>query len=348
MTCLLFGFLFLLNAKLLTAQTLSPSDGFPEDQFGRSVSVSGDIGVVAARIDDDNGELSGSAYVFRNLNSTSGNVTESVKLTASDGMPVDRFGEEVSIFGSTGLIGSRIDTRPGAAYVYRRLDTATGSVTESARLTASDGVAGDFFGRFVNLSGDTGVVGALGDNNQSGSAYVFRGLDSATGTVTESVKLIASDGESNDLFGGAVSVSDSIGLIGAFNDGDQGTATGSAYVFRDLDTATGTITESAKLTASDAARINRFGISTSLSGTTGLLGANTALNDGIRTGSAYVFRGLDTATGSVTESVKLLASDREATDGFGRAVSLSGSTGLVGAFSDNNNGVSSPGSAYLF
>jgi hypothetical protein len=56
----------------------------------------------------------------------------------------------------------------------------------------------------VSLSGNTGLVGAYHDDDKgfnSGSAYVFRGLDTSTGSVTQNVKLTASDGAANDEFG---------------------------------------------------------------------------------------------------------------------------------------------------
>ena len=43
---------------------LTASDGAAGDQFGISVSISGDVIVVGAHFDDDNGPDSGSAYVY--------------------------------------------------------------------------------------------------------------------------------------------------------------------------------------------------------------------------------------------------------------------------------------------
>ena len=105
------------------------------------------------------------------------------------------------------------------------------------KLTASDGSANDLFGLSLSLSGSIGLVGAyfddIGANTNQGSAYVFRSLDTATGTITQNVKLSASDGSASDLFGSSVSQSGSIGLVGAYVD-DIGANTnqGSAYVFR--------------------------------------------------------------------------------------------------------------------
>ena len=99
------------------------------------------------------------------------------------------------------------------------------------KLTAADGAASDYFGRSVSISGDYAVVGALRDDdngNASGSAYVFK----RTGTTwTQESKLLASDGTADDLFGSSVSISGDYAVVGAFRDDDNGSSSGSAYVY---------------------------------------------------------------------------------------------------------------------
>jgi hypothetical protein len=207
-----------------------------------------------------------------------------------------------------------------------------GTVTESAKLVASDGVENGFFGWTLSLSGTTGLVGALNqlneDGSESGVAYLYRDLDTASGTVTESVKLLASDGLNGDAFGSAVSLSGTMALVGANTDGFD---SGSAYFFMNLDTASGIATETVKLRASDAVGDDFFGDAVSLSGTTGIVGATGNDDDGTRSGSAYIFRDLDTLSGSVRESVKVTASNGEAFDWLGHSVSLDGDRFMVSA-----------------
>ena len=71
------------QAKLLA------SDGFGGDSFGSSVAVSGDTVVVAAHGDDDNGNFSGSVYVFVRSGTS---WSQQAKLLASDGTPLDALG----------------------------------------------------------------------------------------------------------------------------------------------------------------------------------------------------------------------------------------------------------------
>ncbi|MBX3740801.1 MAG: DUF5011 domain-containing protein [Akkermansiaceae bacterium] len=330
------------------ASELTASDGTGADYFGYSVGLSGSIGLVGAYGDGDNGSSSGSVYVFRNLGTATGSVTQNAKLIASDGTTSDEFGWSVSLSGSIGLVGAIRDddkgTNSGSAYVFRSLDTATGAIIQNAKLTASDGSFDDHFGWSVSLSGPIGLVGTQLDDFSRGSAYVFRNLDTATGTITQNVKLTASDGTANDRFGYSVGLSGNIGLVGAVYDDAQ---RGSAYVFRNLDTATGSVTQDVKLTASDGAGGDHFGYSVSLSGSTAIVGAYLDDDNGYNSGSAYVFHNLDTATGFITENVRLTASDGAVSDYFGCSVSLSGSIAIVGAYGDDDNGNAS-GSAYLF
>jgi len=218
----------------------------------------------------------------------------------------------------------------------------------AAGLVASDAATGDFLGSSVSQSGNIGLVAAdgksAGNNDRQGAAYVYRNLDTATGTQTEDLKLVASDRGEFSSFGTSVSLSGSIGLVGGeaavVNTGGLGTA----YVFRNLDTATGTQTESAKLTASDGNLFVRFGDSVSLSGSIGLVRSKDATGSTSGSGAAYVYRDLDTAIGAQTENVKLMVSDGAENDKFGLAVSQSGSIGLVGALGQN----AFQGAAYIF
>lgn len=343
-TCILF-FIPRVDAAILT--TNDPDAG---NSLGEAVSSEDSIALVGDYGNDIAGTDAGSAYIYKNLDNASGTITQNARLTTTDAAPDDKLGISVSLSGSNGLVGAHHKDTAGSAYLYRGLDTATGTVMQDAKLNASDRATDDNFGTSLSLSGSIGLVGASGDSDagsSSGSAYLFRDLDTATGTVNENAKLTASDADAGDDFGGSVSLSGSIGLIGAASNTDAGTNTGSAYVFRNLDTATGTVTENAKLTASNASEGDNFGSSLSLSGSIGLVGANAANN---AAGSAYLFRDLDTATGDITENTILTASDAAENDIFGISVSLSGSVGLVGAAGDdtgNGNGYGS-GSVYLY
>ena len=78
------------------AAKLTASNGTGFDLFGESVSVSGDTAVVGARSGDGAAADTGSAYVFVKPGGPWANATETARLTASDGVPGDAFGNSVS------------------------------------------------------------------------------------------------------------------------------------------------------------------------------------------------------------------------------------------------------------
>jgi len=321
-------------------EKLAPSDGAGGDHFGGAVAVSGDTVVVGSMWDDDDGSYSGSAYVFRYDGS---DWVEEEKLTASDAVAYDYFGGSVGISGDTIVVGAygNDDYGPytGSAYIFRYDGSEW---VEEEILTASDGSTYDYFGVSVAVSGDTVVVGANGSNggsgSYSGSAYVFRydGSD-----WLEEEKLSASDGAPDDYLGDSVAISGDTVVAGAINDDDNGSDSGSAYIFR-YDGSDWV--EDAKLTASDGAAFDTFGGSVVVSGDAAVVGACHDDDNGDGSGSAYVFRydGNDWV-----EDAKLTASDGAEFDCLGMSVAVSGSMSMVGAHADDAP-MENSGSAYVF
>ncbi|MCH8927549.1 MAG: FG-GAP repeat protein, partial [Candidatus Marinimicrobia bacterium] len=194
---------------------ITAADGAERDNFGGSVSISGDYAVLGAPFDDDNGLSSGSAYVFKRSGTS---WVEEAKITASDGAPDDQFGGSVSISGdSVAVVGAWSDddkgSKSGSAYVFKRAGT---SWAQEAKLLPSDGAADDHFGFLVSISGDYAVVGASSNDDngpESGSAYVFK----RTGTSwAQEAKLLPSDGAAEDHFGASVSISGGYVVVGAW------------------------------------------------------------------------------------------------------------------------------------
>jgi hypothetical protein len=178
-------------------------------------------------------------------------------------------------------------------------EKAGGTWSQVAKLTASDGIAEDFFGRAVSIAGSTVIVGAYGDDDrggESGSAYVF---EKAGGAWTQAAKLTASDGAAGDNFGNAISMSDSTAIIGAYADDDMGDNSGSAYV---LEKRGGTWGQVAKLTASDGSTWDNFGKSLAVSDATAIVGAFGDDDAGSNSGAAYIFRGAEVNVSSDDET----------------------------------------------
>ena len=214
---------------------------------------------------------------------------------------------------------------------------------EVAKLTAADGGAYDEWktgtGTSLAIDGDTVVVGAtqkkVYGSDGPGSVYVFRTTDGGA-TYVEVAKLTAADGAAGDKFGISVAIDGDTVVVGANGD-DSGR--GSAYVFRTSDGGA-TYGQVAKLTASDAAMYDSFGISVAIAGDTVVAGAYYKTYPAGE-GAVYVFR---TSDGGATyaQVAKLTASDGEGYDYFGYSVASDGDTIVVGAYGDGW------GSAYVF
>jgi WD40 repeat protein len=206
---------------------------------------------------------------------------ELFKLTASDGMPMDRFGK-VDIDGNLALVGADAinfieptHNSSGSAYLF---DIETGN--ELLRLTASPAAPGDAFGNSVAIHGNLAVVGApeFYSNSGVGAAYLF---DLSTGQQLR--KLTASDGGVNDFFGSAIAINDRVILVGANRSYPGSQIPGTVYVF---DVNTGQ--ELYKLAASDAANRDLFGGAIAISGDLAIVGAEYK-------NAAYIF---DVTTGN--------------------------------------------------
>ena len=296
-------------------------------------------------------------------------VSEIAKLTAGDAESQDRFGRSVAIDGDTAVVGSLDDDaclpivdpacNSGAAYLFLR-DPATGQWIAGPKLTASDGVAFDRFGRSVAISGDTVVVGSAQDDDagpNSGSAYVFvrpAGGWTSVANMTEDAKLVASDAASSHLFGVSVGVSGEAIVVGAFGADGVIIESGAAYIFVRPVTGWADNSEDAKLTAGDGATNDRFGFSVGISANTAVVGAFhdddaclPIVNPACISGSAYIFERPAGGWANKTEDAKLTASDGGIGHELGWSVAVSGDTAVAGAIlATGLTGES--GAAYVF
>jgi len=368
---------------------LKASNTGATDQFGWSVSVSGDTVVVAALGEDsattgvdgdqsdNSASFAGAAYVFVRSGTT---WTQQAYLKASNTDAGDQFGMSVSISGDTVVVGAPEEDSDatgvngnqsnnnagfsGAAYVFVRSGTTW---SQQAYLKASNTGAVDLFGFSVSISGDTVVVGAQReasdatgvDGNQSdnsassaGAAYVF--VRSGT-TWIQQAYLKASNTGAGDEFGWSVSVSGDTVVVGARNEdsaatgvnGNQGdnsaSGAGAAYVFARSGTAW---SQQAYLKASNTDAGDGFGGSVSISGDTVVVGAtgedssatgvngNQSNNVVSASGAAYVFVRSGTTW---RQQAYLKASNTDAGDSFSFSVSVSGDTVVVGATGEDSN-----------
>jgi len=294
------------------------------DLFGSWIAISGDTVVVGAPSERSaatgvNGDQTnnsaanaGAAYVFVRNGTT---WSQQAYLKASNTGAQDFFGIAVAISGNTIVVGAQGEAsaataingnqsdnsapNAGAAYIFVRNGTTW---TQQAYLKASNAEANDFFGRSVAISGNTVVIGAIGEDSaamgvngnqfdnsasDSGAAYVF--VRNGT-TWTQQAYLKASQNDTH--FGFAVGISGDTAVVG-----DE-ESTGAAYVFVRSGT---TWTQQALLTASNAGAGDFFGMAVAISGDTVVVGAqyeasaatgingDQSDNSAPQAGAAYVF-----------------------------------------------------------
>jgi len=317
-------------------QKLVASDGAAFNEFGWAIALSGRTAVISAinaKIGDNISQ--GAAYVF--VQADDGSWSETQKLVASDGQPVDWFGSAVAVSGSTiaiGAYGAHYDDQAmrGALYVFNPVD---GSWTQTQQLVADDGDVGDQLGMSIALSDSTLLASApgktLGENYAQGAVYAF----TATGGVwTQAQKILAEDGTASDQLGSALALEGDTALIGAVWH-----HSGHGVVYA-LDRVDGVWTATQQLAATDGATprpagiglptTDNFGMSLALHGGTALIGADDiSVNGNDGQGVAYQFA---RQGGTWSSTLTFVASDGMVNDFLGCAVAFDGANVLAGAF----------------
>ena len=333
------------TSQWVEEQKLTAIEPVPQSYFGIYVSITEDLALIGAWFDGENGYTAGSAYIFRFDPETSLWVQEQ-KLLASDGSDFDRFGSAVSIWGDVAMVGAYLDDDPvpdtGSVYVFQ-YDPDSGIWNEVQKLIPLE--IGRF-GRSVSLQGDTALIGTCCDLEmgfQAGAAYVYRFDPDGSGQWIQEQKLVASDGDDNDIFGWSVSLDGDVALIGAYGD-NLGPVidAGSAYVFRFNGSQW---VQEQKLTASDAAIGDFFGWSVSLQGDLAVIGAPLDDDYASASGSSYVF----TFDGKQwNETAKLRYEQVQEVHTFGISVATDGEHVLVGANFTTVDEQAEAGAAYVY
>lgn len=325
---------------------IKASDGAPWDYFGFQVALEGERAIVSARMDDDKGKNSGSIYVYEK-----GIPGHIAKLTADDGGPGDLLGDARILIKNTstvmaGVWASNVFGRySGALYIWEEIE---GVWSQTHKLTPSDGHVEDIFGVSFDWEPSTNnlLIGAFLHNDvadnigvvyvNSGVVYVFKKIGDQW---IESGKLQASDVVAHNGFGRRVDIYGTTAVIGAFEEGPYiQSDTGAAYVFEYINDSW---VEVAKLVSSGGDMYDSFGRLAKIHGDTIIVGAPDEENG---KGAVYVFEKVE---GVWTEVAKLLASDGEQGDTFGKSAAVWGDRISVALRFDDDKGNDS-GSVYIF
>jgi hypothetical protein len=321
---------------------LARSDPYAGDWFGYEVAISDDTIVVGAPFDDDNGDGSGSAYIFERNQGGPDWWNQVVKLTASDGAAGDKFGFSVDIDGDTVIVGAREDdTSRGSAYVFERNSGGMDYWGQVQKLTSADRAETDYFGNSVAIDGGLIVVGASGDDDggsSAGSAYVFERNQDGLNAWGQIHKLGASDSGTNKIFGSDVDIFVDTIVVGA--QGWMGIP-GSAYVFHRNQSGVDSWGQVEKLTAFDGGSYDNFGLSVSLYGDFVVVGADSIDS---YAGAGYLFERNQGGMDQWELLEKITGDDTTDSDRFGGDVAMNADNLLIGA----DGVVSQTGAAYLF
>ena len=320
------------GSQWLEHTKLIASDGSYSDNFGWSVSISGDYAIVGAECDTDNGIYNGSAYIFKQEENQ---WIEQTKLTASDGDNYYVFGHSVWINDSYAFIGApgasyENNDHVGAVYIFKLEGS---NWIEYEKLVASDCGFSDEFGTSISVFGDYIIVGSPdndGNDLWSGAAYIFK---KEGNNWVEQVKLIASDGATADHFGCSVSIFGNYAIVGAEWNDENGDQSGSVYIFERVGESW---IEYEKLIASYTTSEYTFGRDVSINGDYLVVGSDTYDTNGL----ASIFELQDSTW---VEQVTFY--DRGGH--YGNSVSMCEDKMIIGAFMDDENGDYS-GSAYIY
>ncbi len=320
---------------------LVASDGAEEDWFGNSVSISGDYAIVGAWISSPGGNLAqGSAYIYFRTDTV---WTQQAKLVASDGAASDYFGWSVDIAGHFAIVGAPYhdtfgNSAQGAAYIFYRSGT---NWTQSAKLTASDGEEGDFFGRSVAMTEYHALVGApFADGvdyvyNDLGEAYIFE--RSGMSWLEQEILEPNSIGE-ECFFGASVDISGDQAIVGAPGTGEYG----EVYIFENNG---GSWDNNGGLIAFENTSYENFGGSVAISNDIAIIGNSSHSLFAGAQGAAYVYR---KEIFGWTMEAKLTASDYSQSSYFGTGLSFDGNCIIVGASGDDVGENGNQGSVYFF
>ena len=203
------------------------------------------------------------------------------------------------------------------------------------KLLPNDPGTEDEFGFSIAIDDGVVAVGVPLNNDNgsnSGSAYLF---DASTGV--QLFKLLPSDGAFSDEFGRSIAINNGVVAVGVRRDDDNGTDSGSVYLF---DAATGA--QLFKLLPDDGAELDWFGGSIAIDNGVVAVGAAGNDDNGGGSGSAYLF---DASTGA--QIFKLLPSDGNFGDAFGWSIAIDNGIAAIGARRDDVQ-MMNAGSAYLF
>ncbi len=329
-----------IDGALQLRSRLDTGDGAYLDRFGTAVSVSGDVAMVGAFLEDtEAGADAGAVHWYER---EAGNWVLRGRITAPDADIEDRFGVAVDVDGDRVAIGAYWDivngnVDQGSVYVFRR--SGTNWLLES-KLSANDGRERDLFGFAVAIEGDRLLVGARGARApflDQGLAYVFK---RAGGSWAQEARLASPVAGANQFFGASVALSAGRALIGApgLSAGPEVPGAGAAFLFSPGDYAL-----RASLQAPQPRENAAFGLSVSADPQRLLVGAFQDGEDFSAIGAGYIYRAADQSL-----EAELAAAAPQPGELMGISVAIDGNLAVLGSSGFDQLARPNAGSVRLF
>jgi len=261
------------------------------DNFGRSIAISGNYAIVGAYFEDDaGGTSSGKAYIFE---VSTGALLHTLNNPNAYGTSAsDQFGISVAISGNYAIVGANAEdeasgTGSGKAYIF---DVSTGNLVSTLNNPNPYGTSlDDYFGSSVAISGNYAIVGAIEDDASginSGKAYIF---EVSTGNLLHTLNNPNPYSTSaGDAFGKYVDISGNYAIVGAYQEDDAGTDSGKVYIY---DVTTGTLLRTLNNpNAYGTSSSDYFGSAVAISGNYAIVSAYIEDDAGVtNSGKAYIF-----------------------------------------------------------
>lgn len=293
-----------------------------ESNFGNAVAIDQEYIAIGSP---------GSYYDYGSVVVTSKSAPKDIRiLTAIGGEYLEQFGLEVAVAGNIIVVGAPgSDTKgtdAGAVYVFE-------GYNQIAKLTASDGAAGDQFGYAVAIHGDYIAIGAPYDDNgegtDAGATYIFK---RSGATYTQTKKLTASYQTANTLFGSTLSLFQNNLVVSGPN---YNAGTGSVYAFK-LSGADW-VTDGVGLIAGSVAG-GQFGTGLSVNNENLLIGAPL---ESSKKGRVYRYQRINNAWALQASIVGTPASR------LGLSVDIDNTNSILGGYRATNTSFTLAGEAYI-
>ena len=329
--------------------------GITGDAFGGSVGTTDTYAVVGAYNEDEPSfDDSGKAYIY---NVNTGALLHTLDNPNDNATPeLDQFGIACAISDTYTLVSSRTEggfwgPSYGVVYCFNTVTGTYVNTINNPNVWSGIGFTpeGDQWGYSVDIDGTTMIGGApfheqteTGPSG-AGKAYIVSPEDSIVLQTLDNPNVSGS--AANDNFGFDVGIHGNRCIVGAPEEDDVASGSGTAYIFNVTNGSLVHTLDNPNLFST--ATNDKFGRAVDIHGNYAIVGAPFEDDaTGTNAGAAYIF---NVTTGLLVHTLTNPSGfGTPASDLFGITVALNSTYALVGAHSEDEAGNTNSGKAYVF